>query len=276
MNAYQRHNDAAEPDLPKSGQSPSMHRTMADAVCTGCGCACDDIQLSVADGRIIAAERACDLGKTWFLRPRDSGEPPATIDGLAATIDAAVSAAAQLLAAVRLSGDFWIKRHKLSGSTLGRLDRRLAGCRVDSRTSVEQGPSAVAFSGVGEVTCSLGEASPSRRPRDLLGANPSVSHPRHAERYSLDPIGMFVPAGRAGRTCVVVDVQETESAERRNSSFALRPAPISRRCGPGALVKGLPLDADAVEEKTGVPLTTWQDLAERMEPALVLSATVRG
>ena len=38
---------------------------MADATCAGCGCACDDIEATVADGR-LSVTRTCALGDAWF------------------------------------------------------------------------------------------------------------------------------------------------------------------------------------------------------------------
>jgi formylmethanofuran dehydrogenase subunit B len=43
-----------------------------------------------------------------------------------------------------------------------------------------------------------------------------VTHPRHLERYSVEPAGLFVPRGRADRTLVVVDSTATETARRAN------------------------------------------------------------
>jgi formylmethanofuran dehydrogenase subunit B len=71
----------------------------------------------------------------------------------------------------------------------------------------------MALQQVGEVTCPLGEV---RSRADLVifwGSDPARTHPRHMERYSADPVGRFVPGGRAGRFVVEVDDRETESAK---------------------------------------------------------------
>jgi formylmethanofuran dehydrogenase subunit B len=70
----------------------------------------------------------------------------------------------------------------------------------------------MAIQQVGESTCSLGEV---RNRADLVifwGADPAESHPRHFERYSADPPGMFVPRGREDRHIIVIDSEETATS----------------------------------------------------------------
>ena len=43
--------------------APSL---VENVTCLGCGCACDDIGITVRDGRITEARNACDLGEEWF------------------------------------------------------------------------------------------------------------------------------------------------------------------------------------------------------------------
>ena len=56
----------------------------SDVTCLGCGCACDDIRITVRDSRIVEAARACELGASWF----GDGSLPAeaAIDGVRAPI----------------------------------------------------------------------------------------------------------------------------------------------------------------------------------------------
>lgn len=78
------------------------------------------------------------------------------------------------------------------------------GAAIDTTASLCHGPSIMALQEVGEVTCTLGEI---RNRADLIvfwGCHPAVSHPRHAERYSVFPPGKFTPSGRADRTIVMV------------------------------------------------------------------------
>jgi formylmethanofuran dehydrogenase subunit B len=68
------------------------------AVCTFCGCTCDDIELHVEGERIVKTRNACSLGDAWFQNhPAESGYPAALIDGQPAALEAAVEAAADYL-----------------------------------------------------------------------------------------------------------------------------------------------------------------------------------
>jgi formylmethanofuran dehydrogenase subunit B len=142
------------------------------------------------------------------------------------------------------------------------------GANVDTTTSVCHGPSGMAFQGVGEVTCTLGEV---RNRGDLImfwGSNPAESHPRHFTRYSLMPKGMFVPNGRKDRTCVVVDVRKTKSAKAADLFLQIKPrSDFEALWTLRALAKGIELDPDQVHRDTGQPLTVWQDLMQRMKAA---------
>ena len=76
-----------------------MSLTVVDnAVCTFCGCTCDDIELHADGESIVEAKRACLLGKSWFLNhTAEHLYPDALIDGQPASIDEAVDVAAELL-----------------------------------------------------------------------------------------------------------------------------------------------------------------------------------
>src|SRR5204863_4884690 len=142
------------------------------------------------------------------------------------------------------------------------------GGNIDTTTSVCHGPSGMAFQGVGEVTCSLGEV---RNRGDMImfwGSNPAESHPRHFTKYSLMPKGQFLPNGRKDRTCVIVDVRKTKSASAADIFIQMKPrGDFEALWCLRALVQGLELDPAQVLADTGQPITVWQDLAERMKKA---------
>ena len=57
------------------------------ATCIGCGCVCDDIELHAERDRIVRADRACELGRAWFLNhTAEPREPAALIDGQPARV----------------------------------------------------------------------------------------------------------------------------------------------------------------------------------------------
>ena len=243
-------------------------RVIRDATCTACACVCDDIDLTVHGEKIIAAERACDLGERWFLSQRNQDRPECLIQGKPASVADGIERAAQILVSAKYPLVYGLSDTTTESQRVAVSIADWLGANIDTPTSVDHGPTGMAFQGVGEVTCSLGEV---RNRGDLIifwGTNPAVSHPRHFSKYSLHPQGLFVPHGRADRTCVVIDVEETESAQEADLFVRIKPgsdfevAWILR-----ALAAGIEVDAKQVESDTGQPLPVWQNLIERMKQA---------
>ena len=243
-------------------------KVVEDATCTFCGCVCDDIDLTVKDNKIVAAKRACVLGKAWFFNHEIEDRPSCLIRGQAAELSAGIEETARILTEARYPLIYGLSdtTSESQRAAVGIAD--WVGANVDTTTSVCHGPSGMAFQGVGEVTCSLGEV---RNRGDLIifwGANPAESHPRHFTKYSLMPKGMFIPNGRKDRTCVIVDVRKTKSAKAADIFIQVKP----RKDFEGlwtlrALAQGIEMDAQLVEEETGQPLSVWQDLIDRMKAA---------
>jgi formylmethanofuran dehydrogenase subunit B len=240
-------------------------KVVSNATCTFCGCVCDDMELTVEGHRITKAKNACVLGKAWFLNHHIEDRPVATVRGQPVSLDVAVDEAARILVQARYPIVYGLSDTTCEAQRVAvAIADRIGGC-IDTTTSVCHGPSGMAFQGVGEVTCSLGEV---KNRADLVifwGSNPAESHPRHWSRYSTMPKGLFVPNGRKDRTVVIVDVRRSKSAPAADLFIQVRPRTdfeslwILR-----ALIKGVALtEADC--KITGVPLATWQDLAQRMK-----------
>ncbi|MCH8046744.1 MAG: formylmethanofuran dehydrogenase subunit B [Planctomycetes bacterium] len=241
-------------------------KIVKDATCTFCGCVCDDIDLTVKDNRIIEAKRACGLGKSWFFNHEIDQRPSCLISNEPASLEDGVERAARILAEAKYPIIYGLSDTTCEAQRVAVGIGDWIGGNVDTTTSVCHGPSGVAFQSVGEVTCSLGEVA---NRGDLIifwGSNPAESHPRHFSKYSLMPKGMFVPNGRKDRTCVIVDVRRTKSARAADIFIQIKP----RRDFEGlwtlrALAQDIELDGDQVERDTGVSLSIWQDLMERMK-----------
>jgi formylmethanofuran dehydrogenase subunit B len=243
-------------------------KIVEDATCTFCGCVCDDITLKVQSDHILEAKNACVLGKAWFLNHHVEQRPVCTVDGQPATLEEGVQRAAEILTKARYPLVYGLSDTTCEAQRVAVSIADWIGGTVDTTTSVCHGPSGMAFQGVGEVTCTLGEI---RNRGDLIifwGGNPAESHPRHFTKYSLTPKGMFVPRGRKDRTAVLVDVRRTKSANAVDIFLQIKPRrDFEALWTLRALAKGLTLDAQAVEEETGVPLAAWQDLMDRMKRA---------
>ncbi len=255
-------------DRKSSGQGDAELKIIEDATCTFCGCVCDDIELHVQGNRIIEAKRACVLGTSWFLNHHIEDRPACLIRGEPASVEEGIHEAARILTQAKYPliyglSDTTVEAQRVAASLADWL-----GACLDTTTSVCHGPSGMAFQGVGEVTCSLGEV---RNRGDLIifwGSNPAESHPRHFTKYSLMPKGLFVPNGRRDRTCVVIDVRKTKSAKAADVFIQIKPrADFEALWTLRALAKGLELDAQQVERQTGQPLSVWTDLIQRMKRA---------
>lgn len=243
-------------------------RVVRDAVCTFCGCVCDDIELTIEGEQLTAAKRACAMGTAWFLNHPVDDQPSCRIAGAPASVAEGIERAARILSAARYPLVYGLSDTTVEAQSVATAIADWIGGNLDSTTSVCHGPTGMAYQAVGEVTCSLGEV---RNRADLVifwGANPAESHPRHLARYSLFPKGMFVPGGRKDRTCVVIDVRKTKTARMADLFIPLRPRCDFEALGVlRALVQGLELEPEQVLMATGHSLATWQDLVARMKAA---------
>jgi len=241
-------------------------KIVEDATCTFCGCVCDDIELTVQGDHITKAKRACVLGKAWFLNHDVEDRPSCLIDGQPADLEAGYRRAAELLCEARYPIVYGLSDSTCEAQRVAVSIGDWVGANIDTTTSVCHGPSGMAFQGVGEVTCTLGEVINRGDFIMFWGSNPAESHPRHFTKYSLMPKGLFTPNGRKDRTCVVVDVRKTKSAKAADIFVRIKP----RKDFEGlwtlrALAKGVALDPQLVEQETGVELSVWQDLMDRMK-----------
>ncbi len=248
--------------------TPSELKIVEDATCTFCGCVCDDIELHVENNHIVQAKRACVLGKAWFYNHEVEEGPSCRIKGQPASLEEGYDRAARILCEARYPIVYGLSDSPCEAQRVAVSIGDWIGGSVDTTTSVCHGPSGMAFQGVGEVTCTLGEVA---NRGDLImfwGSNPAESHPRHFTKYSLMPKGMFVPRGRKDRTCVIVDVRKTKSASAADLFFQIKPRrDFEALWTLRALAADIELDPQQVEEETGVELSRWQDLMERMKAA---------
>lgn len=187
----------------------SAGKTIGPAVCLGCGCACDDIAVTVERERIAAATRACELGRAWF----GDGRVPARIRirGADATLEAAVVRAVELLRAgpalVYLAPGLSTEAQR---AAIALADA--ARARLDSVTSDGGAPSILAGQRRGRATATLGEI---RRRADFIvfwAVDPAQRYPRYRERYT-----------GAGAVVVAVDVGTARGPADAAERLALPP-----------------------------------------------------
>ena len=234
------------------------HRTLADVPCPFCGCACDDLRVSVADGRIASVDGACELARPWFLGEPACERPKCRIDGRPAEFDEAIQRAAELLGAARSPLVYGLGRASCEAQAIAVDIAELLGGVIDIPASRA---ATGALQAVGEVTATLGEI---RSRADLVvawGVDPVTTHPRFFERYA--PFN-----GVAKPQLIVVDSRRTQTAESADEWIAIRAggeydvAAVLRGLG-----HGLRHSPEQAIERTGVALLVWQSLYERMKQA---------
>lgn len=232
-----------------------------DVACTMCGCVCDDLRLTVSGSRIAAVSPGCSLAEPWLLGRTTDSAAAARVNGQEVTFDRAIEHSVDLLLASASPLIYGLSSSSTPGQRSAVHLADVLGACIDTTASTCHAPSIVALQGVGESTCSLGEI---RNRSDLViywGSNPLKSHPRHMERF-VDAPGQHVPAGRAGRHVVVVDVKRTETAERADTFIKLNPgSDFDVLWALRGLAGGLPLEASSVG---GVPRDVLSELADRL------------
>jgi formylmethanofuran dehydrogenase subunit B len=189
--------------------------------CLGCGCACDDIDVVVAQGSITETRRACALGAAWF----GDGRVPAaaSADGVTQAIDDVLGAAAGLLARARrpliyLAPGLSCEAQRAAVALADRLH-----AVVDSVSSATVLPSILAAQERGRAGATLGEV---RNRADVIvywAVDPSVAYPRFRERYA-DAAGAPPQAVAATRTVVAVDVGEARGPADAAQRVTIAPA----------------------------------------------------
>ena len=185
-----------------------MNRVVEDVTCLGCGCACDDIRVTVQDGRIVEADRACPLGAAWFGDGSLPGE--AAIDAQRAPIDAAIASAADLVRAAKRPLVYLAPgvTNEAAREAVALAD--VIGAALDSVTSSTVMGAVLAAQERGRASATLGEG---RHRADLVvwwGVDPAHRYPRYVERY--------IPASR---TAIAVDIGERLAPADTDRRFLL-------------------------------------------------------
>jgi formylmethanofuran dehydrogenase subunit B len=237
-----------------------------NATCLACGCLCDDIRVVVEAGRIVEAERACVLGRPWFLEGRlGEGFPAATIAGASVDIEVALVRAVDLLANAKAPVVWGLGSSTVEAQRQAVAIADTLGAVLDPVGSPDE---LTAFQRVGAVSASLGEVKARADVVLFWGVDPLTTHPRFAERYALEPRSRFLPEGRNNRLIIVIDDHPTATAAISDLCVHV-PIPESTESLRvlRALVRGIPVDRDRFEASSGVALEALEDLARRLTGA---------
>jgi formylmethanofuran dehydrogenase subunit B len=191
--------------------------------CLGCGCGCDDIAVTVRDGRIVEISPPCPVSRTWF----GDGVVPWQVlrGGKPAELNEALAEAAGLLTREAGRVLVYIAADLSSGSqrcALGIAD--LLRATVDTATSSTAANGLFAAQRRGRATATLGEI---RNRADVVlfwGTDPIRRYPRFLSRYAPEPAGTLVPKGRADRFVISVHIGAEKAPSDADASLTLDPS----------------------------------------------------
>ncbi len=163
--------------------------------CPVCGCLCDDIELTLQDGKIVKVKNGCAMSESKFLgysshrilKPlvRKNGEFVET------SFREAIRKAAEILAEANYPLLYGWSSTSCEATRVGLELAEEVGGVIDNTSTICHGPSALSIQDVGIATCTLGQV---RHRADLViywGSNPWAAHPRHIERYTSFSDGRF-------------------------------------------------------------------------------------
>jgi formylmethanofuran dehydrogenase subunit B len=226
---------------------------MADATCAGCGCACDDIEVTIVEGRLAGLTRTCPLGDVWFAERGGDRPPAARVDGRAVDVDGAVDAAAAILTEARAPLVYGLGQTSCEAQRRALALAEAIGAIVDPAGG---GAAGLAYQAIGSSTATFGEIRDRAELVVVWRADPAVTNPRLLGRLRLDR------GARGSRVLVVVDAQRTATAEEADAFVELDAAhDLQALWALRALVAGAPFDRDRAQE---LPLDALDELTGRV------------
>lgn len=210
--------------------------------CLGCGCGCDDITVTLRDGRILDATPPCPIGRAWFgdgSAPWEvlaAGKPVGLQDALNDAAALLTKSRRRLL--VHLAPDITSQAQRAAVALADSL-----GAAVDSSTSDAAAGGLLAAQRRGRSTATLGEI---RNRGDVVlfwGVDPNLRYPRFLSRL-LDPAGTQIPNGRAGRFVIAVNIGADQGPAGADLTITLE---LSEEIAALSLMRAAVLDHPASE-----------------------------
>jgi formylmethanofuran dehydrogenase subunit B len=198
-----------------------MPKIVENIGCPYCGCACDDIRVTISDDgrKILDVENACAIGYEIFKHVNAENrvvlprlrQPDGSMKSI--SYEEAIDWVARHLIQAKkpLMYGFGSTNCEAHASAARVMD--LAGGMLDNCATICHGPSFLAIFDNGYPTCTLGEVKNRADVIVYWGSNPIHAHPRHMSRYSTFPAGFFTGRGQSERTVIVIDPRTTDTAK---------------------------------------------------------------
>jgi formylmethanofuran dehydrogenase subunit B len=174
---------------------------ISSVVCPYCGCLCDDIELTVENGKIVKNKNGCFLSIAKFLTFNNEHrilKPLMRKNGelVQVSFEEALNKSAEILAKANYPVLYGWSSTSSEAQRVGIELAEQVGGVYDNTTSVCHGPSVLGMQEVGIPTATLGQV---RHRADLIiywGSDPLSSHPRHMQRYTYFSKGRFEESTR--------------------------------------------------------------------------------
>jgi formylmethanofuran dehydrogenase subunit B len=200
-----------------------LEARIESAICPGCACLCDDIDLTVRDGRIDQAANIClwGAGKLFSQKrfhPKKSrrrlSTPQIKRRGLWQTVtyEAAVARTAEILTQSRRPVIYGLTNSGSWAQTAALALARRARARLEPADLAFKAPYYQSLLKYGLYFAPLEVIRDEADTVLFWGANPLHSCPRHVVRYSMFARGKFTERGIEERRLAAVDLHRTELA----------------------------------------------------------------
>lgn len=192
------------------------------ATCLGCGLACDDIAVTVREGRIVEAVNACELGERWF----GDGQVPtlARIRDGGVTVPTALAEATLVLKTAKRPLVYLGAELSTNAQREACALADVLGARLDT---VTPGELVLAVQERGRCGATLGEL---RHRADIVvfwGLDPDHAYPRLRSRHLPE---------REGRQYISVDLSAEAAALTRAAVLGHGTTPLAERLLKGKYV----------------------------------------
>lgn len=164
--------------------------------CPVCGCLCDDIELTIRNGKILKVKNGCAMCESKFLSHKNEHRilrPLIRKNGefVEVSVEGATRKAAEILAKANYPILYGWSSTSCEATRVGLELAEEIGGVIDNTAVVCHGPSILSIQNIGISSCTLGQI---RHRADLVvywGSNPWSAHPRHIERYTAFSEGRF-------------------------------------------------------------------------------------
>ena len=211
--------------------------------CPVCGCLCDDIELTIEEGKVAQVKKGCAMCESKFLNY--TGEhrvktPLIRKDGqlVPVSYEEAIQKSAEILANARYPILYGWSSTDCEAQRVGVALAEEVGGVLDNTAVVCHGPSILGVQEAGIPTSTLGQI---RHRADLIvywGCDPWSAHPRHLERYTAFTDGRFEDSewmSFINKVKAEVGKKKVSSVKRRSLKCESEPETISDNKPPETL-----------------------------------------